>query len=91
MNVSIEAAIDSSGEPDARARIAALVAALSDGMAGSLPLGRKLIKLTVDAPPSERDPSAAIAASAGSRRHSNRSARGWARTGSSSSSPRSRW
>jgi len=50
MNVSIEAAIDSSGEPDARARIAALVAALSDGMAGSLPLGRKLIKLTVDAP-----------------------------------------
>ena len=39
MNVSIEAAIDSSGEPDARARIAALVAALSDGMAGSLPLG----------------------------------------------------
>jgi hypothetical protein len=66
MNVSIEAAIDSSGEPDARARIAALVAALSDGMAGSLPLGRKLIKLTVDAPPSARNPSAAIAASAGS-------------------------
>jgi len=56
MNVSIEAAIDSSGEPDARARIAALVAALSDGMAGSLPLGRKLIKLTVDAPPSGPGP-----------------------------------
>ena len=56
MNVSIEAAIDSSGEPDARARIAALVAALSDGMAGSLPLGRKLIKLTVDAPPSDAGP-----------------------------------
>ncbi len=30
MNVSIEAAIDSSGEPDARARVAALVAPLSD-------------------------------------------------------------
>ena len=56
MNVSIEAAIDSSVEPDARARIAALVAALSDGMAGSLPLGRKLIKLTVDAPPSDAGP-----------------------------------
>ena len=56
MNVSIEAAIDSSGEPDARARIVALVAALSDGMAGSLPLGRKLIKLTVDAPPPESGP-----------------------------------
>jgi AcrR family transcriptional regulator len=56
MNVSIEAAIDSSGEPDARARIAALVAALSDAMAGSLPLGRKLIKLTVDAPPSGPGP-----------------------------------
>src|SRR5690349_18816660 len=56
MNVSIEAAIDSSGDPDARARIAALVAALSDGMAGSLPLGRKLIKLTVDAPPSDAGP-----------------------------------
>lgn len=56
MNVSIEAAIDSSGEPDARARIAALVAALSDGMAGSLPLGRKLIKLTVDAPPPDAGP-----------------------------------
>ena len=56
MNVSIEAAIDSSGEPDARARIATLVAALSDGMAGSLPLGRKLIKLTVDAPPFGPEP-----------------------------------
>ena len=56
MNVSIEAAIDSSSEPDARARIVALVAALSDGMAGSLPLGRKLIKLTVDAPPPDAGP-----------------------------------
>ena len=56
MNVSIEAAIDSSGEPDARARIVALVAALSDGMAGSLPLGRKLIKLTVDAPSPDAGP-----------------------------------
>jgi AcrR family transcriptional regulator len=52
MNLDVEAAIDEAGEPDARARIATLIALLSDGMAGSLPLGRKLIKLTVDAPPS---------------------------------------
>jgi AcrR family transcriptional regulator len=56
MNVSVEAAIDAPGEPDARARIAALIAVLSDGMTGSLPLGRKLIKLTVDAPPSDAEP-----------------------------------
>jgi AcrR family transcriptional regulator len=48
MNIDVKAAIDA-GEPDARARIARLVAVLSDGMADSLPLGRKLIKLTVDA------------------------------------------
>jgi AcrR family transcriptional regulator len=50
MNVDVEAAIDASGEPDVRDRIATLVAVLSDGMADSLPLGRKLIRLTVDAP-----------------------------------------
>ena len=52
MNVDVEAAIDASGEPDkpdVRDRIATLVAALSDRMADSLPLGRKLISLTVDA------------------------------------------
>ena len=56
MNLDVEAAIDEAGEPDARARIATLIALLSDGMAGSLPLGRKLIKLTVDAPPSGPEP-----------------------------------
>ena len=56
MNISVEAAIDASGEPDAHARLAALIAVLSDGMAHSLPLGRKLIKLTVDAPPSDAGP-----------------------------------
>jgi len=56
MNLDVEAAIDEAGEPDARARIATLIALLSDGMAGSLPLGRKLIKLTVDAPPSGPGP-----------------------------------
>jgi AcrR family transcriptional regulator len=56
MNLDVEAAIDEVGEPDARARIATLIALLSDGMAGGLPLGRKLIKLTVDAPPSGPGP-----------------------------------
>jgi AcrR family transcriptional regulator len=56
MNVDVEAAIDASGEPDVRARIATLVAVLSDGMADSLPLGRKLIRLTVDAPSAGDDP-----------------------------------
>jgi AcrR family transcriptional regulator len=56
MNLDVEAAIDEVGEPDARARIARLIAVLSQGMAESLPLGRKLIKLTVDAPPSGPGP-----------------------------------
>jgi len=56
MNIDVEAAIDASGEPDARARITRLVAALSDGMADSLPLGRKLIRLTVDAPSADDGP-----------------------------------
>ena len=56
MNINVEAAIDAAGEPDARARIAALIAVLSDGMADSLPLGRKLIKLTVDTPPADGGP-----------------------------------
>ena len=56
MNLDVETAIDEAGEPDARARVATLIALLSDGMASSLPLGRKLIKLTVDAPPSGAGP-----------------------------------
>src|SRR5256884_5241780 len=59
MNVSVEAAIDASDasdEPDARARIAALIAVLSGGMAHSPPPGRQLIRLTVDAPPSDTGP-----------------------------------
>jgi AcrR family transcriptional regulator len=56
MNLDVETAVDEAGEPDARARVATLIALLSDGMASSLPLGRKLIKLTVDAPPSGAGP-----------------------------------
>jgi AcrR family transcriptional regulator len=56
MNVNVEAALDAAGELDARARIAALIEALSAGMTDTLPFGRKLIKLTVDAPPAGQDP-----------------------------------
>ena len=56
MNIDVEAAIDAAGEPDVRARVAALAAVVSDGMADSLPLGRKLIKLTVDAPGADGGP-----------------------------------
>ena len=56
MNVDVEAAMDTIGEQDARARITALIGVLSDGMTDSLPLGRKLIKLTVDAPPADDGP-----------------------------------
>jgi AcrR family transcriptional regulator len=56
MNVNVEAAMDAIGEADAPARIAALIGVLSDGMTDSLPLGRKLIKLTVDAPPADDGP-----------------------------------
>lgn len=56
MHVNVEAAMDAAGELDARARITALVGVLSDGMADTLPLGRTLIKLTVDAPPADDGP-----------------------------------
>jgi len=56
MNVDVEAAMDAVGDQDARARIAALIGVLSDGMTDTLPLGRKLIKLTVDAPPADDGP-----------------------------------
>jgi hypothetical protein len=56
LNLDVDAALDAVGEPDAQARTAALIGALTSGMAGSLPLGRKLIKLTVDAPPDGSGP-----------------------------------
>jgi AcrR family transcriptional regulator len=56
MDIDVEAAIDESGALDAHARIAGLITALSDGMADTLPLGRKLIKLTVDAPSADDGP-----------------------------------
>jgi AcrR family transcriptional regulator len=56
MNVDVEAALEAVGQRDARARITALVEVLSSRMEDTLPLGRKLIKLTVDVPPADDDP-----------------------------------
>jgi len=56
MNVDIEAAMEAASDQDARARVTSLIGVLSDGMADTLPLGRKLIKLTVDTPPTGNGP-----------------------------------
>ena len=56
MNINVETAVDAAGDQDARARITALIGTLSDGIADTLPLGRKLIKLTVDAPQADGGP-----------------------------------
>jgi AcrR family transcriptional regulator len=56
MNVDVDGVISAAGAQDPRARVAALIGAISDGLAQSLPLGRKLIRLTVDAPPAEPGP-----------------------------------
>ncbi len=56
MDTNVEDAMDAVGEQDARARIAAMIQVLSNGMADTLPIGRKLIKLTVDSPPGGAGP-----------------------------------
>lgn len=50
MTSSVEAALDAAG-PDPRSRLATMITVLTDEMGRTLPLGRKLIKLTVEAPP----------------------------------------
>ncbi len=56
MSTDIDVILDSTTETDPRARIEILVTALCDAISQSLPLGRKLIKLTVDAPPASSAP-----------------------------------
>jgi AcrR family transcriptional regulator len=53
MNTDVDEVLARLGSDDPRARLRALVEALVAGMAESMPLGRRLIKLTVDAPPAE--------------------------------------
>ena len=50
MSSNVEDALDSAGQ-DARARITTMVTVLTGEMDRTLPLGRKLIRLTVDSPP----------------------------------------
>ena len=53
MNVDVDVALDQVRSDDARERLTILIRELYATMDQSLPLGRKLIKLTVDAPPPE--------------------------------------
>jgi AcrR family transcriptional regulator len=50
MGRNVDAALDAASGQDARGRVEALISALTEEMARTLPLGRKLIKLTVDLP-----------------------------------------
>jgi AcrR family transcriptional regulator len=50
VNVDVDAALERESSDDPRARITTLIDALYVSMAESLPLGRKIVKLTVDAP-----------------------------------------
>jgi AcrR family transcriptional regulator len=51
MDMDVDDALNAAGQHDVRARITAMVAVLTRGMAETLPAGRKMIKLTIDAPP----------------------------------------
>lgn len=53
MNTDVDEVLARVASDDPRARLRALVEALVAGMTESLPLGRRLIKLTVDAPPAD--------------------------------------
>jgi AcrR family transcriptional regulator len=53
MNVDVDIALDQVRSDDPRERLTILIRELYTTMDRSLPLGRKLIKLTVDAPPPE--------------------------------------
>jgi len=55
LNVDVDAALEAQKSDDPRERLTTLITELFKAMETSLPLGRKLIKLTVDAPaPAER-------------------------------------
>ena len=56
MNTDVDDLLANTAETDPRARVELLVNALSETIAESLPLGRKLIKLTVDSPPADGAP-----------------------------------
>ena len=69
----VDAALAAQTSGDAHGRLRTLVTEMFATMETSLPLGRKLIRLTVDAPaPEEGERGGVIAASAGSRGRSGR-------------------
>lgn len=51
MNVDIDAELDAITDDDPRVRVEKMIKAITDNSGDSLPLGRKLVKLTVDLPP----------------------------------------
>jgi AcrR family transcriptional regulator len=53
MNTDVDEVLARMASDDPRARLRGLVEALVEGMAESLPLGRRMIRLTVDSPPAE--------------------------------------
>jgi AcrR family transcriptional regulator len=50
MSIDVDGALAAVSDADAQTRIRVLISALTDGLTQTLPIGRKLIKLTVDAP-----------------------------------------
>ena len=51
MGLGIDNALDAVADADVRVRVAEMISVLAGELAQTLPLGRKLIRLTVDAPP----------------------------------------
>ena len=87
---TVDAALDTDrfGD-DPVARVDALVSAFVQTASDALPLGRKIIRLTVDAPARSTARAAAIGASSGSSARSNRSDRGSPTSSTSVWCPRS--
>jgi AcrR family transcriptional regulator len=56
MSIDIDGALAAVSDADAHARIRVLISAIADGFTQTLPIGRKLIKLTVDAPAASDGP-----------------------------------
>ncbi len=56
LSIDIDGALTAVSDADVHDRIRALISALADGIAETLPIGRKMIRLTVDAPPEAGEP-----------------------------------